>query len=112
MVALGDLSGFPALCKLTFSFYEVQLCMSLHGGVVRHTSLASIVFDFAHPAPECVPMVLQLSQDLRRLRRGSMIKLGAGGSWHYERWGNRAVQSAQALPPFHKFRAALELCAL
>ena len=65
-VALGDLSGFPALCKLRFSFCEVKLCMSLLGGAVRHEALRAYTFHFAHPAPESVPMVLQLSQDLRR----------------------------------------------
>ena len=46
-VALGDLSSFPALCKLTFPFCEVKLCMSVLGGAARHKSLVSIYFDHA-----------------------------------------------------------------
>ena len=100
-VALGDLSGFPALCKLTFSFCEVKLCKSLLGGAVRHASLACIFLHFAHPAPESVPVMLQLSQDLR----SGVLKLpGDDGSWD--------DCPAPALPPFYKFKAALELCAL
>ena len=111
VVAMGDLSGFPALRKLTFACCEVKLCMSLPGGVVGHTSLASIFFNSAHPAPECALMVLQLSQELRRLRRGSLLKLE-----HYSepenRWADRALRRAQSLPPFHRFKAAMEWYAL
>ena len=39
--ALGDLSGFPALCELTFDHCEVVLCESMQGAV-RHASLASL----------------------------------------------------------------------
>ena len=70
--ALGDLSAFPVLCKLRFSECEVLLCASLLG-VTRHASLALLTFDNADPVPECAPMVLQLSQALERLGRGSMI---------------------------------------
>lgn len=49
--ALGDLSSFPALCKLTFEYCEVRMCESMLGAV-RHASLASLAFQFAHPAPE------------------------------------------------------------
>ena len=59
--ALGDLSGFPALCKLTFGYCEVMLC-HLVLGAARHASFASMCFIVAHPAPECAPAVLQLSQ--------------------------------------------------
>ena len=110
MVALGDLSSFPAMCKLKFCFCEVVLCMSLPAGIVQHTSLASMCFCDAHPAPECALMVLQLSQALRQVGRGSVLKLANGAE--SERWADRALQSAEPLPPFHKFKAALELCAL
>ena len=106
-IALGDLSGFPALSKLSFSFCEVKLCMSMLGGAARHKSLACMCFSYANPAPECAPMVLQLSQDLRR---SSVLKL-AGGS-ECGGWADRIAQSAPALPPFYKFKAALEWCAL
>ena len=48
-VALGDLSGFPALCELTFSFCEVKLCMSMLGGAARHSSLARVDFKVCAP---------------------------------------------------------------
>ena len=70
--ALRELSAFPALCRLSFSYCEVVLCKSVLGAV-RHTSLASIAFIVSHPAPECAPMVLQLSQSLRRLGGGSVL---------------------------------------
>ena len=107
VVALGDLSGFPTLCKLTFEFCEVKLCMSLLGGAVRHRSLVSIFFNHAHPAPECAPMVMQLSQELRRSSVLKLARLGGKNSYY-----DRIAQSAPALPPFYKFKAALELCAL
>ena len=111
VVAPGDLSGFPALCTLTFQLCEVVLCMSLLGGTVHHTSLASMCFCSAHPAPDCAPMVLQLSQDLRRLRRGSILNLAI--HCHFERsCAECALQNAQALPPFPMFQAALAWCAL
>ena len=100
-VALGDLSGFPALCKLSFSFCEIKLWMSVLGGAVRHRSLASLSLHFAHPAPECMPMVLQLSQELK-----GVLKL-TGGSGFYA-WDECP---ALALTPFYKFKAALK-CAL
>ena len=72
--ALGDLSGFPALRKLSFCSCEVVLCMSLPGFAVQHASLESICFCGAHPAPKCALMVLQLSQELRQLGRGSVLR--------------------------------------
>ena len=72
--ALGDLSGFPALCKLIFCICEVMMCTSMLGAV-RHANLASLTFYFAHPAPECALMVLQLRQMLKGLGRGNMLKL-------------------------------------
>ena len=71
--ALGDLSGFPALRKLTLMYCEVMLCPSLLGAV-RHASLAKLSFYMAHPAPECAPVVLQLSRELGRLGRGSVVR--------------------------------------
>ena len=70
--ALGDLSGFPALRKLDFQTCEIMLSPSLLGAA-RHASLATLCFRYAHPAPECMLMVLQLSQELRRFKRGSML---------------------------------------
>ena len=124
VVALGDLSGVPALRKLSFRFCEVALCMSLPGGAVQHTSLESICFCNAHLAPECVPMVLQLSQALKQLGRSGVLKVADRGesvSWADDAlagcgesvsWANDALASAQALPPFHKFKAALAWFAL
>ena len=103
VVALGDLSGFPALRKLTFRFCEVVLCMSLPGGAVQHASLASICFCNAHPAPECALMVLQLSQALRRMGRGSVESI-VEGFMH--------GQAAQGQAPCQKFTAALAACEL
>ena len=71
--ALGDLSGFPALRELTLEYCEVMLCPSLLGAV-RHASLVELRFHTAHPAPECAPVVLQLSRELRRLGRGSVFR--------------------------------------
>ena len=107
--ALGDLSGFPALCKLTFECCQVMLCESVVGAV-RHAALASLSFCFAQPAPKCMPMVLQLSQALGRLRRGSVLNFGTLS----ERWSGynyqRALQDTQA--PFHKFKVAAQACGL
>ena len=103
-VALGDLSGFPALCNLTFEYCEVNLCMSVRDGAARHKSLTTLSFHYAHPAPECAPMVLQMSQEPRR---SCVLKLTDGsdfGSWD--------ECPAAALPPFFQFKTALELCAL
>ena len=105
--ALGDLSGFPALCELSFKLCEVKLCDSLLGAV-RHPNLASLSFDFAHPAPECLLMVLQLSQALMRLRQRSVLKLVDDG----QLFRNDLKCSVQALPPFLRFKAASEACGL
>ena len=102
---MGDLSGFPALRKLTFAFCEVKLCMSLLGGAVRHTSLESLCFLSAYPSQECAPMVLQLRQELRRLQRGSMLKLvNEDGS---ENCRADRVLRGEALPPFHQFHGGM-----
>ena len=101
--ALGDLSAFPALRELTFSFCEVMLCPSMLGAV-RHASLASLSFRNAHPAPECAPVVLQLSGELRRMRRGGVVKYESE-QFSYIR---RALQKARGRAPCQKFAAALE----
>ena len=111
--ALGDLSGFPALCELTFDFCEVMLCESMLGAV-RHASLVRLCFMIAHPAPECTLMLLQLSQALRRLRRGSVLVFSDYGLYQREHVFLRSLaeQDAQALPPFQEFKAASEACGL
>ena len=43
-------------------------------GAVRHASLVELCFDTAHPARECAPVVLQLSRELGRLGRGSVVR--------------------------------------
>ena len=95
--ALGDLSGFPALRDLRFQCCEVMMCTSVLGAV-RHPSLKCLVFDTAHPAPECELLVLQLSQALKRLRRGSVLSV----------YNSLTHLAQQALPPICKFMAALE----
>ena len=104
MRALGDLSGFPGLCELTFQNCEVELCQSLLGAE-RHTNLASLSFDLAHPAPECLLMVLQLGQALKRLRQRSVLKF-------VEKMAYGMKCRVQPLPPFHKFKAASVACGL
>ena len=71
--ALGDLSGFPALRELTLKDCQAMLCHSLVGAV-RHACLARLWFYDAHPAPECAPVVLRLSREVRRLGRGSVVR--------------------------------------
>ena len=72
--ALGDLSGFPALCRLYFYHCEVMSCESVVGAV-WHASLTQLYFGEAYPAPKCVPTVLQLLQALKHQGRGSVFKL-------------------------------------
>lgn len=108
--ALGDLSGFPALCMLEFASCEVTLCDSFLSSV-GHASLASLSFYFAHPAPECALVVLQLSQALRRLGRGDMLKV-FDDIESEGRLDEHASQNAQALPPFYKFKVALGACGM
>ena len=105
--ALGDLSSFPALCDLSFQSCEVKLCESLPGAV-RHTSLASLSFDVAHPAPECLLAVLQLTQALTRLRRRSVLSFIDEKGF----CGEPVECRVQALPPFHRFKAATMACGL
>ena len=108
--ALGDLSGFPALGKLQFSDCEVMLCGSMLGAV-RHASLTSLTFVRAHPAPGCALMVLQLSAELLKLKRGGLLKVVDtcdSWDWHAE----YASRDVRALPPFYKFKAALWACGM
>ena len=102
--ALGDLSGFPALCKLTLDSCEVMMGESVLGAA-QHASLASLCFSAAHPAPECAPAVLQLSQALMHLGRGSVLKLVDMNQERYA-YGWRAVH-AQGQTPFARFKAAM-----
>ena len=95
--ALGDLSSFPALCMLSFEYCEVLMCDSMLGAA-RHASLTSITFDIAHPAPECALMVLQLLKELKKLKRGSMVRF-----WNLDGWSSyvdRSLQDAQGQAPF------------
>ena len=107
--ALGDLSGFPALRSLTFYFCEVSFCHSMLDAV-RHAWLTSISFCTAHPAPECAPMVLQLSQALRRMGRGSVLRFCSNGL----ALGSvrDALDHAQGQAPCQKFMADLKACGL
>ena len=104
VVALGDLSGFPALRELTLTFCEVVLCMSLPCGAVQHTCLALIYFYNAHPAPECALMVLLLSRALKRTGRGSVVCRVLNFPV------NNPLELAQERAPCYKFMAALEAC--
>ena len=72
--ALGDLSRFPGLRKLSFNSCEVMLCRSVVGAV-RHASLVSLCFRDAYPALKFSPAVMQLAQELCRLGRGSVLRL-------------------------------------
>ena len=105
--ALGDLSSFPALRKLSFQSCEVKLCESLPGAV-RHTSLASLSFDVAHPAPECLLTVLQLGQALKRLGRCSVLRF----AYEKDVCGRPVECRVQTLPLFHRFKAATKACGL
>ena len=101
--ALGDLSAFPALCKLTFKYCQVVLSESMLG-VVRHASLASLVFRVAHPAPGCMLTVLQLSQALRQHMHGGVLRLEHGKV--------SVVRGSLQSAPFTKFDEAIKTCEL
>ena len=108
--ALGDLSGFPALCKLEFESCEAMLCDSMLGAV-RHASLTSLSFRIAHPAPECALVVLRLSQALKRARRGGVLTLEYDPQCEDDQ-AYHDQHYAHALAPYHKFKGALEACGL
>lgn len=105
MRALGDLSGLPALCKLTSDCCEVMLCESVLGAM-QHASLTSLCFSVANPAPMCAAVVLQLSQLLRHLGRGGVLKL-LEREIVVDHW---AAVDAQGQAPFAMFKAALQAC--
>ena len=100
--AMGDLSHFPRLCKLTFKFCEVMLCPSVLGAA-HHASLNILCFCFAHPAPECAPAVLLLSQKLWRLGWGSVLRAECIDTDLHDE-----LQDAQGRAPCQKFMADLE----
>ena len=102
--ALGDLSAFPALCKLTFECCEVLMCKSVLGAV-RHASLASFSFRTAYPAPECALMVLQLGQEFKQLGRGSVLRFENNTGWQVV---DRALQDVQGQAPLQTYMAALQ----
>ena len=106
--ALGNLSSFPALCKLTFEYCKVRMCESMLG-VVRHASLASLVFHVSHPAPECALMVLRLRHALRGLKRGSVLTFVLPEEFTVLAL---ALHSAEGQAPLQRFMGALEACAL
>ena len=109
--ALGDLSGFPALRKLDFQTCEVMLSPSLLGAA-RHASFATLCFRHAHPAPECMLMVLQLSQELTRLKRGGMLAVERAEEYlipHCVRWVLPLID-VRAQVRFESFKAALHSC--
>ena len=106
--ALGDLSAFPALELLTFELCEVMLCESLLGAV-QQGSVVGLIFDVAHPAPECAIMVLQLGQALKHLLPGGALHvLGEKRLRGSPDLGGGAL--VQTLAPFQKFIAALQAC--
>ena len=106
---LGDLSGFPALCKLSFGCCEVAMCGSMLGAA-RHASLTSLTFSTAHPAPECALMVLQLLKELKELKRGSVVRFeNAEGSNSYV---EKLMQEAQGQAPLQIFITAVKACGL
>ena len=107
--ALGDLSAFPALCALKFKSCEVMMCDSMLGAA-RHASLASLVFNLAHPAPGCALMVLQLSQALKRRMRGGSALRAVDRDRIVDFY--HSPQSAQGPAPFTKFKVAIDSCQL
>ena len=106
--ALGDLSGFPQLTRVTFCACEVVLCKSFLGAV-RHPRLRRLAFLCAHPAPKCTLMVLQLSQALADLGRVSVLRVADKAGADVV---NVFLQDAQGQAPFQKFKAALGACGL
>ena len=100
--ALGDLSGFPALRELTFDFCEVTLSNNMLGAV-QHSSLTTICFCNAHPAPESALMVLQLSQALKGLGRGRVVS---------RMWEHLRIAAEDVQAPCQKFMTALQACGL
>ena len=107
--ALGDLSGFPALCKLTFECCEVLVCTSMPGAA-HHANLMRLIFCMAHPAPQCALMVLQLGRALKDLGRGRVLEvLNDSEECNTVDHG---LLLAKGPPPFDQFKAALAACGL
>ena len=112
--ARGDLSRFPALRKLTFDFCEVMLCRSVLGAA-QHASLANLVLCIAHPAPESAPAVVQLSRELWRQKRGSVLKAMMERPCVGDRPFDEifyALLDAHGRAPCQRFEADLEECRL
>ena len=70
--ALGDLSAFPALCKLYIHACEVALPGSVLG-VTWHASLTELWFYDVRFTLESAPLVRQLRQALEQMGRGSVL---------------------------------------
>ena len=104
--ALGDLSAFPALSRLSFVYCEVIMCTSMLGAV-RHASLASIEFCMSHPAPECAIVVLQLGHALKQLKRGKVLRVYVDG-YRLEEAG----YEDKPLAPLYMFKVALQACGI
>ena len=102
--ALGDLSSFPSLCELTFDYCEVIVCESMLGAT-GHASLTSLEFCLAYPAPESAMVILQLSQALRKLGRGNLLKLVDNSGLEHD-------LADSAVSPFCMFEVALKVCGL
>ena len=108
--ALGDLSPFPLLCTLSFARCKVMLSGTFVAAA-GHGRLANLLFGNAHPAPECMPEVLQLWRDLQRQGRGGVLQLKECDM--PARLCNRetgAPWTPQDITPCMKFRHALEAC--
>ena len=106
--ALGDLSGFPALLHAELWLAARSCCASRCRAPCGTPASQACLFWLAHPAPECPLTVLQLSQALRRLGRGSVLKLVSEAYGLPNYWLQTGLQSAQGRAPFQAFRAALE----
>ena len=104
--ALGDLSAFPALCKLTFTYSEVTMCTTVLGAA-WHKSLTSLDFVTSHPARECALTMLQLRHALKQVSRGSVLRFGTPF-----RLAADGFADSWALPPSVLFNVALRACGL
>ena len=100
----------PGAVQAELWLCEVMLCESLLGAV-RHASLASLSFFYAHPAPRCRAVVVQLGQGLRRVNRGSVLTVRNSFNWE-SRWSERSLVGVPRRAPIYKFKAALEAAGL
>ena len=71
--ALGSLSSFPALRRLSLAACEVIVRESF-SVAAQHPAIEKISFRQAHPAPGCAQTVQQLSSALVRMGRGSVLE--------------------------------------